>query len=94
MTNSGKDASLRALISLNDEYVPFRHIESINRAPGTPEDNTINKLKGDEIIRVTTTSGKTHGVSIRYHITLLAAAGHTVNTLEDMWQIILNDWLD
>jgi acyl-ACP thioesterase len=58
---------LRALKSLEKEYIPLKHIESINTDSNIfldDETRTVNKLKDDFVIRVTTLSGNNHLVSI------------------------------
>jgi hypothetical protein len=59
------DMSLGAVFSTDDELIPLKSIESINYNFAEKEDQVINALKDDIIIRVTTLSGRQHMVSMR-----------------------------
>lgn len=91
MSTTDVPFKLRAVYSVDREYIPLKHIESINRNFREDCDEVVDKLKNDQIVRITTLSGKEHLISMLDHIDIVK---EDIHTPEEMWEIIFNNWLN
>jgi len=85
------NVKLVAVRSIDNEYIPLKHIESVNMQYTDKADELVAKLKDDCVVKITTLSGKEHLLSMRQHIDLVKEDIHTV---EEMLKVIFDNWLN
>jgi len=81
------DLLLTAIVSDDWEYILFNHIESMNKQRDA-EEEIVDKLKDDLVIKVRTVSGKEYDMSVRLLMDRLAVKYE----LDEMWDIIFDNW--
>ena len=86
----GNSTRIRAVHTLDKEFVALKFIESFNCDYRTDEEKTLDKLKGATLVRIKTLSGTVYSFSLEE--TMLHIRD-TVENTEEMWDIFFNSWL-
>jgi len=88
-----RKTKLRAVYSVDHYFIPLKYIEAL-KVHTSEEDEVINKLKGDRLMKIRTLSGGEYLLSMKLLIEMLGDHHPQPADVEEMQELVTSEWMN